>query len=167
MKTTIPVKPILKVISREQVIHKVEADLENTKKREAHLTKLVFWSTLLVMIIGNLLVSIVLVPFLLALNKTILLAIITLMGLLLGFIYNHLLTTIQHLERKHHVFAGIIIPVVALSSLFLAVFISNLLIIKLKINNGLHSYWLLGLLFAGAFILPYFIKTIVSAIAKK
>ncbi len=141
-------------------IRKAEAALEKTGKDEAHFSLIVFWSALVVIIFANLVVSLVMIPFLIVLNQIVLYALIVILAGTIGFLYNFLITDIGYLKRKHHLWAGIIIPLLALANVAVMVLVSNRLITDLQVNNPPHNAWLAAVIFAAAFILPYVIDQI-------
>lgn len=139
----------------EAEIKKAESILEKERKHDVHFSKIVFWSALVVVVFANLIVSLVLIPFLIVLNKWMLYFIVVLLGGMVGFLYNFLITDIGHLNRKHHILAGVIIPILALVNLVLMVLVSNRFIADLQVENTLHNPWIVSIVFVVAFVLPY------------
>ena len=144
----------------EEEINKAEQALERAEKHDVHFSKMVFWSALIVIIFANILVSLILIPFLVALKSTILFAVIIIMGGVIGFLYNFLITDIGHLEKKHHILATIIVPVIAVANMLVMVTVANRFILDIKANNPPHDPLIVSFLFLGAFILPYIIDRI-------
>jgi len=99
--------------------------------------------------------SLILVPYLIVLTNGLLYLIIILLAGSVGFLYNLLINDVAHLEKKHHLIAGIILPVLAISNFLITVFIANNIIQELQVKNPVHNAWLVGLVFGLAFILPY------------
>ena len=143
-----------------QEIDQAQAILERMKQHEVHFSKIVFWSALLVIIFANVIVSLILIPFLIVLNQWVLFFLIILLGGTIGFLYNFLITDIGHLEKRNHLLASVIIPIVALANLVVMVIFSNQFITELKVNNPLHNPWIVAIVFVIAFILPYVIDSI-------
>lgn len=142
--------------------------LERAELHDLFFSKIVFWSALLVIIFANLVVSLVLIPFLIAFNQIVLYSIVILLGLVIGFLYNFLITDIGYLEKKHHLLAGILLPVLALANMVIMVIISNKFISDLKIVvNEQHNPLLIAVVFAGAFILPYVADRLRLSLRKK
>jgi len=141
----------------EEEIIKAEHSLETELKHDAHFSKIVFWTSLVIVIIANILVSLMLIPFLIVLNKIILYSIVVILAGVIGFLYTFLIRDIGHLDKKHHVLAGIIIPIIALANVFVMVVASNQFIKDVQAENGPHSPWLTGIVFAVVFIIPYLI----------
>jgi hypothetical protein len=141
----------------ENEIIKAESILEKEKEHDVHFSKIVFWSALIVIIFANLIVSLILIPFLIVLRETILYAIIIILAGTIGFLYNFLITDIGHLEKKHHLAAGIIIPIIALANILVMVLVSNRFITEIEINNPPHNPWIVAIVFAISFVIPYIV----------
>lgn len=144
----------------EEEIRKAEQTLENAERHDVHFSKIVFWSALVVIIFANLVVSLVLIPFLIVLNKWVLYSIIVLLAGTIGFLYNFLIMDIGHLEKKHHLLAGIIVPVLALANMIVMVLAANKFISDLQVENVQHNPWIVAVVFAVAFILPYAVDSV-------
>src|SRR5689334_20533194 len=83
---------------------------------------IVYWLTLIVSIVANMVVSVVLIPFLLAVKTAgTLYMIVSLLALAFGFFFNLLLTDIEHVDPKHHVIAGIFIPALAVINIIIVI----------------------------------------------
>lgn len=138
----------------EEEIKKAEAILHQTEKHDIYFSRVVFWTAIIAVVIGNLLISVALIPLLLAVNKTLLYLTIIIFALLIGFLYNFLIRDIGHLERKHHLLAGVIIPLIALFNIFLVTSISNLILKNLRLEN-LHHPLIPAIVFAFFLMVPY------------
>jgi hypothetical protein len=149
------IKDLKKKGWNDSEIKKAEEILEKTHQHDLFYSKMVFWSALVVIIFANLIVSLVLIPFLIVLNQWLLYALIVLLAGTVGFLYNFLITDIKHLERKHHVWAGIIVPILALANMIVMVLVSNKFIADVNVNNAFHNPYIIAVVFAVSFILPY------------
>ena len=144
----------------DEEINKAEKILEKEKEYDAHFSRIVFWSALIVIIFSNIIVSLGLIPFLIVLNAWVLYTIIILLAGSIGFLYNLLITDIGHLKKKHHILAGITIPLIAIANLIGMVLVSNKFIRDLKVQNVQHNPWIIAILFAIVLIIPYIIGRI-------
>ena len=145
----------------EEEVKKAESILEKEEKHDAHFSKIVFWSALVVIIFANLIVSLVLIPFMIVLYKWVLYSVTILLAGTVGFLYNFLITDIGHLEKKHHLLAGIIVPIVALINMIIMVIVANKFITDFKIvSHSTHNPWLIAIIFSIAFITPYLLDKI-------
>ena len=73
-----------------------------------------YWVLLVVAIIGNLIISIILFPFLLAFKKAPLYITIVLLAALFGYLFDQLIREIEHIENSRHIIAWIFIPALAI-----------------------------------------------------
>jgi uncharacterized membrane protein len=124
-----------------------------------HFSTLAFWTALVLMVIGTILVSIALIPFLIVLTPELLYTIVIIFAGVLGFLYAHIIMDISHIGRKHHLAAAIILPVIGFVNAIIMVIVSNRIIADLPfVKNPGHNPGIIGGLFAVAFILPYIYK---------
>lgn len=144
----------------DREIKRAETILEKSEKHELFYSKMVFWTTLVVIIFGNLLVSIVLIPFVLLLNRSLVYVIVAILAACIGFLYNFLINDIGHLERKHHLLAGIILPVLAIGNMILMVMASNKFLDRVEPGTLHYNFWTVSAIFVIAFILPYLLDRI-------
>ena len=105
-------------------------------------------------VLGNMAVSIMLIPILLALRSFMLYLVIAVLGISFGFLFDMLIRD-MNLDKKHHVIAGFYVPIISVINLYIITTITNSLEITLRLNNEQHSLLLVGFTYAIAFILPY------------
>ena len=145
---------------QEQEIKRAEEILGRQERYDRHFSKIVFWSALIVIVFANVVVSFILIPFLIVLTPWLLYALIIVLAGMVGYLYNFLITNIGHLQRKHHIWAGILVPVLAVINIAAMVWLSNHFIGELRVQNLPHNIWIAGLVFGVAFILPYVVGRI-------
>ena len=121
-----------------------------------HFSKIVLWTSLLIVSVGSILVSIALIPFLIVLTPVLLYITVIILALMLGFLYSHVTKDIGYLDRKHHISASIILPLIAFANAVTMTLVGNRIIADLPfVSNQGHNPGLIGAVFALAFILPY------------
>ncbi len=133
---------------REKAIH----------RQSAEMTELMFWVTLLVMVVSNLVLTFALIPFLLAAGGLTLVAII-LLGFFSGYIFNMLIRNLKSLERRHHIMAAMIVPGLSILNLFIMVGAMNSVAASLNIPVQ-NEPALIGFAYAFAFLAPYLFLTV-------
>ena len=129
----------------------IERAKKNKHPQIKILDKFVYWFSLLIAIIGNLIISISLIPVLLALKGAQLYAVIITLGLAFGLLFELLIRGVENLETKHHLFLGIIIPIIAVINFII---VSNNMKAFIGIENPQNPV-LVGIVYAIAFMLPY------------
>jgi len=136
-------------------INKTIKIIERAKKNKHPqikvLDKFVYWFSLLIAIIGNLIISISLIPVLIVLQGLKLYLVIIALGLAFGLLFELLIRTIENLEIKHHLFLGTIIPIISIINFII---ISNNMKELIGIESQ-HNPIIIGAVYAIAFILPY------------
>jgi len=139
----------------ETEVQRVENILNHVRKEDLKISHFVFWSVLVLIVLANVIVSLILIPFLsLKFTWEIYIPLIVLGGLV-GFLYNYLINDIKHLEVRHHILGGLVLPLIAVINLVLISLISDR-----YFKQTTLSPWIMGLIFAGAFILPYLLDRI-------
>ncbi len=137
-------------------IQKAQSLLEKARYHDLFFSKIVFWSALLVIVFGNMVLSLILIPFLVIFKPWMLNTLVVIVAFMMGSVYSFLITDIGYLETKHHLLAGIIIPVIAIINFIVIVIVSNSFLkgdtVKIPLNQ-----WLVSLIFAVAFILPFLV----------
>ena len=139
-----------------KTIRIIEQAKANKHPKIKILDKSVYWISLVIAIIGNFIISISLIPILLALNNLPLYIVLITLGVAFGLLFELLIRTIEHLEAKHHIFLGIMMPIIAIINVIIIVTFSNNLEKAINIQNP-HSPLLVGIAYALAFMLPYLI----------
>jgi len=133
---------------------------EKSKKHEYYkreMNKIVYWSSLLVLAIANLVIAIVLIPILIVFTSSFALyTIIIVTAFFFGILVNILITDVEHIERKHHLFAFVFIPVIGLITFIISVSIANSVSAMLEMNLE-HNPIVVGLVYVVVFIIPYVI----------
>lgn len=146
----------------EEEIIKAQDLLERAEEDDLHFSKILFSSLVVVFIFAHILVAIGLIPIIIALDEWILYIVIAAVAGMLGLIYDFLIKDIAHLKKKHHLLASTIIPFAGLATMIIIVAFTNKLITTLNMAAVLHNPEIMGIIFAVAFILPYFIHSIIN-----
>ena len=141
-------------------ILQAQALLEEETNHDIFLSQIVFWSALVVIIFANILVSLVLIPFLVVFDKWMLYSIVVVLAGVIGFLYNFLITDIGHLQKKHHVMAAILVPLLALANIGVMVVASNKFIADLQVATQPHDPVTVSVLFAAVLIIPFILDKI-------
>src|SRR3989344_2868545 len=144
----------------EREIARAERFVNVPRPYDTHFSKIVFCSALIVIIFANFIVSLVLIPFLLVFHDALLYSIIVLLAGTIGFLYKHLITDIGHLEQKHHIWASILIPLIAAANMIVVVFIANEFITKMETVSDLQNPWLIAAVFSLVLIVPYVLQSL-------
>jgi len=126
------------------------------------LGKVLFWAFLFITIIGNFVISAVLVPIMLVMSKLALYGSIAFIGFCFGFLLNSILSSIEQLDRRHHIIAGILIPVLALINVIIFTKLSNDLIGLMHLSTPPHDPLVLAIVYVIAFTIPYLVSQFIK-----
>jgi len=150
----------------EHEIAEAKAIIKARKKHDksasiVHANRMLFWTAFVVIIIGNLLISMFLVPFLIMLSKPGVNLIIVVLGVAFGLLFNFIITDIEHLTRKHHYIAGIVIPIIAIINFFLITRFANKFGQTLGIGI-IQDPYTISIVYVIAFIAPFILDRLLK-----
>jgi len=121
--------------------------------------RIIYWTVLLVLTISNFLVAVFLIPILLAISTIKFYFLIAALAFIFGLFFDLLIRDIEHLKTKHHVFAAVFMPVMAVLNLFVMIGVTNKLVDILKIGQHEDPIFA-SFIYVFVFMLPYVINTI-------
>ncbi len=130
-------------------------------RRHVHqkLDKFVYITAMIILIMCNFLGILILTPMIILFNGVELYLIIALFGVLFGVLFNFLIHSIEHLGDRHHIIAGIIIPMISLVDILLLMRMINKLSEMFDITVE-YSPTIIIALFVAVFIIPYLFDVI-------
>jgi len=135
---------------------------EKKSQKIKFLDSIIYWILLIVAIIGNMVISIILIPFLLAFKKIPLYFTIIILAAMFGLLFDQLIKDIENLENKHQVIAWVFIPALAVINTYYMTSFTNHLTETFKLPISFHSPLLISIIYVAAFISPYIISNIVE-----
>jgi hypothetical protein len=144
----------------EEEIEKTMGLLYSTDKQEKHMNfvsathPVIYWVGLVIAIVGNLLISVTLIPFLMILNSMQLYIILGIVGVVFGAMFNVILKDIEHIDQTHHVMAGIFIPAIALITVYVMTNVANRFNDIIR-NPNPHNAVILSIIYLCCFSAPY------------
>ena len=148
-------------------INKAVNIMQNAKQNKTRdiisFDKNVYWILLVIIVVANFAISIALVPVLVTLGGIFLYFIMILLGLVFGLLFELVIRSIEHLEKRHHLILVFLIPLVALINMFIVARMSNSLKITMSLKNA-NEPIILSIFYAAAFVLPYIIYRFVLKI---
>lgn len=107
-------------------------------------------------VVANFAISTALMPLLIALKGIFLYFILVVMGLSFGLLFELVIRSAEHLERRHHIVLAAFIPIVAVVNAFVISGVSNDLARNLGLGN-VHNPLIIAVVYAASFVLPYII----------
>ncbi|MBI3026906.1 hypothetical protein HYY70_02235 [Candidatus Woesearchaeota archaeon] len=129
---------------------------QSKTKEGLFLEKRVYWILLAVIITANYSISVALMPILATLKGGIIYAIIIGLGLVFGLLFELVIRSIEHLNKRHHIILAILIPLIAFTNILVISSVSNDIsqILELKV---VQNNFLVGFVYSIFFVLPYII----------
>lgn len=126
---------------------------------------LMYWLTLVISIIGNFLIAVAIIPFLIVLSDIQLYFVIAILAISFGAMFNFLINTMERLDPSHHVVAGVFIPALAAITIFVMVNVANRLSTFFQ-SPIIHNPVWVAVLYVAFFSAPYFTGKIVGYLRK-
>lgn len=143
--------------SKKEINHanSIFAKAEHHKHRHvALLENSLFWFTLATGIVGNLILSLVLIPIFIAGNDFFTYLLTALFGFLLGTIVFGIVKHMRWLASHHHLFLALLIPLLGIFNFFFVVQRVNSFNLSIGLKN-FHDPWIVGVVYFVSFALPY------------
>ena len=144
--------------------------LYSKEKQEKHVhykhfsSPFVYWTILVVGVLGNFFASIALFPLFLFFPYYYLYIFIILLGLCFGIFFHIIIKDIEHVDYKHHLIGSIAVPVIAIPNIFLITVIANMInpehlktIFGLSTDIIQQNPYTVAAVYAIFFVLPYLV----------
>ena len=157
MKKHLKEKLHLKGWSKEE-INRAEDIIEKAEQnKHIHIRRVensIYWFTLCIGIIGTMLLSLTLIPILIANNTALSYVLTGVFGFLLGALIVIIVKDLHWLEHHHHLLLSLAIPFIAIFNFFIVVNRVNLFSGSIGLRT-LHNPLLVGMVYMVCFIIPY------------
>jgi len=112
-----------------------------------------YWLVLLALVVLNLMAAIVVPVLQVSVGSQKLLLIVAALGFFFGYVANKLLSLIENLEARHHVFARLLVPATAMLNIFLVSHAANRVVAFLGIGFK-HDPLIVSIAYGAAFMVP-------------
>ena len=139
----------------KKTIDIIQKAKEKKSTKIKFLDTITYWFLLIVATIGNAVISVILIPFLLAFKKIPLYFTIFILAAMFGLLFDQLIRGIENLENKHYIIAWIFIPALAIINTYYMASFTNHLTETLNLSVAYHSPIPISITYVVAFILPY------------
>jgi len=140
--------------------------IQKAKERKSlkikFLDAVIYWVLLAVAIIGNMIISVILMPFLLTFKKIPLYGTVIILATMFGFLFDQLIRDIENLENKHHIIAWVFIPALAVINTYYMTSFTNHLTETLRLPIEHNSPLLISVTYVGAFMIPYIVHNLIE-----
>lgn len=146
----------------KRTINIIQKAKEKKSAKVRFLDAILYWVLLVVAIIGNMIIAIILIPFLLAFKKIPLYFTIIILAAMFGFLFDQLIRDIENLEKKHHIIAWAFIPALAIINIYYMTSFANHLTETLELPLTLNSPLLVSITYVAAFIIPYTVHNLIE-----
>jgi len=127
----------------------------------------VYWIALFLAIIGNFIVSVVLVPLLIVLTGPFLYFTLFFVGASFGTLIYTVIRMLEAVETKQNFISGLFITALAIINIYMITNLTNRLELMMGITTNIHNPVLISAVYSIGYILPYLVYAIKDAIQKK
>lgn len=127
---------------------------EYTRYVSAANAEILYWMTLLVIIISTLILSIILIPLILVLEPIPLYALVLLLGITFGSVFALLIRDIKGLKMHHHILALLFLPSLSIINLLVVVTLATKAAAMLTIPLAVDPI-IIAVVYCCALLLPY------------
>lgn len=119
------------------------------------LDSVIYWGALLVAILGNFVLSIVVIPILLAFDDLSLVLAIAVIAAAFGVLMDVVLREIEHLRHRTIIIPELFIPALALINVYIITTLTNSAAVIAGLQT--HNPWVVSVMYVCGFSLPHFV----------
>lgn len=116
---------------------------------------IIYWVTLFVLTIFNIILSLMLVPFFIFFQHSFVYVFIVIFACGFGYVFNFLLKDIEFSDPRHHIIAGLFIPAIAIINIYIVINLTNYFIQLSKINQLSYNPYITSFIYVISFMIPY------------
>jgi len=144
--------------TRREKETKIEKNVSDIPSKE--LSELMFWISILVLAAANLLITMAIVPLVLAASALTAL-IVAVLGLFTGNLFAMLIANIGNIERKHHIIAATLVPGLAVINLFILIAGVNRIAPAFGVTVS-QDPLLISIVYVTSFLTPYLWANVIN-----
>ncbi len=113
----------------------------------------IYWASLLIIIVGNLFVSVALLPFFMYLSNWMMAVVVGIIAATFGALFNILIKDIEMTDPKHHVIMSVFLPIFVLINMYVMADVANHFV-KFNAVTTLQKPIFVAVIYAAGFTLP-------------
>ena len=117
--------------------------------------KIVYWTGLILAIVGNFVISVILIPFLILIQTFYLYLALLFLGVVFGWVFSILIQDIESIREGQRIVAWIFIPAIALINVYVMANLSNHIANLMGLHSGIHEAPLVSVVYVLSFRFPY------------
>lgn len=154
-----------------QEIEKTLKILDSAKRKKPALVQFldvtIYWAALFLAILGNFIVSVVLVPLLIVLTGPFLYFTLFFVGASFGTLIYTVVRMIEATEAKQNFISGLFITALAVINIYMITNLTNRLELMMGITTNIHEPIVISAVYALGYILPYSVYVIKDVMKKR
>ena len=146
--------------TEEEIAHTLKAIQEAPETKgwfTKFLDQIVYWFFLLITLLGNFIVAVALVPFMLLVAEPVYLyPVVVIIAVTFGALFDNLIRDILDIPNAPKIMPELFIPAIALISVYIMVSLNNELAVLWQLPYGVHEPIIMGVFYTLGFMLPYY-----------
>ncbi len=115
----------------------------------------VYWGILLLAIVGNFILSIVVIPILLAFDDLSLVIAVAIIAVAFGTLLDVIIREVEHFRRNKLIIPELFIPAIALINIYIITTLTNNVAELVQLPT--HNPWIVSIMYVCGFSLPHFL----------
>ncbi len=143
--------------TREEIIQTVEILKKEHEKKSwvmKWLNRIIFWGALVLLIFGNMIISVVLIPIMLISTPFLLYPGLLVIGATFGALYTIIIGDIEKIEDTPKIMPELFIPAIALINVYIMTVLSNQLALMLSMHLAVHTPIFVAAAYVAGFVMP-------------
>lgn len=143
--------------TREEIIQTLEILKKDHERRSwvmKWLNRIIFWGALVLLIFGNMVISVVLIPIMLIATSFLLYPGLLVIGGTFGALYTIVIGDIEKIEDTPKIMPELFIPAIALINVYIMTVLSNQLALILNMNRAIHTPIFVAAAYVAGFVVP-------------
>lgn len=117
--------------------------------------KIAYWTGLFLAILGNFIISMILIPFLILMRSFYLYISLIFLGIVFGWVFSIIIRDIESIKGGQHIVAWIFIPAIAIINIYMMTNFSNHIAMLMEIQTGIHAASMVSVVYVLSFMFPY------------
>lgn len=143
----------------QEEIEKASKILEEAPEKKSStviiIDEIAYWSGLILAILGNFVISVVLIPFLIVIKTVYLYLALIFLGVSFGWLFSILIDDIEKIKSSPHIVAWIFIPSIAVINIFIMVNLANHIAKLMEMSSSVHQAPFVSFVYVLSFMMPY------------
>ena len=145
--------------SEEEILHALSSMKEAKESKGwgiKFMDQIVYFVALFMTLLGNFVIAVILVPFMLVASPIYLYPVLVVIGVTFGALYNNIIKDILDIDDAPKIMPELFLPAIAIIVVYIMVNLSNYFAALLELQLLTHEPIMMGLFYTMGFMIPYY-----------